>query len=228
MIFEGDCLEIMPTLEANSVDCLICDPPFAMTGGISNGRSSEVSDQFFAYWWRDVCAEIVRVLKPEAEGFIFCDWKTAPSIADGFKPRIQTYKNFRVPQILYHYREMPGQGKPFRNSVDMIAYLRGPKSTGHRMGTNTENWISKHWYYGKHKFHPAEKDVGICEQLIKWSSDEGDTVLDPFAGSGTTGVASMNSGRKFILIEKDTIYCDIIRSRIMGTQSLLPLSGEHE
>jgi DNA modification methylase len=99
--------------------------------------------------------------------------------------------------MLYHYREMPGQGQPFRNSVDMIAYLRGPKSTGERIENTTHNWISKYWYYGKHPNHPAEKDAELVETLLDWCSDPGDVVLDPFMGSGTVGVACINTERRF-------------------------------
>jgi site-specific DNA-methyltransferase (adenine-specific) len=213
----GDCLELMKELPSASIDGIITDPPFAFAGGISNGTSSQVSSQFFDHWWKDICKELLRVLKPNGEGFIWCDWKTAPSISLGFQPTQQTYNYWRVSQMLYHYREMPGQGKPFRSSVDMIAYVRGPESTGQRIPNTTHNHISKYWYYGKHEFHPAEKDPELCEMLIGWCSDLGAIILDPFSGSGTTAIACKRSGRHFIGFEISEEYCQIAQKRIAET-----------
>lgn len=222
-LIHGDCLDILHTLPSGSVDAVITDPPFTFAGGISNGRSSMADAQFFLFWWKAICVELNRVLKPDGEGFIWCDWRSAPTIAAGFvQDQIATWK---VSQMLYHYREMPGQGQPFRNSVDLIAYVRGPKSKPSRIANTTHNWISKYWYYGKHKFHPAEKDAAIAQQLIEWCSDTGATILDPFMGSGTTGVACVQTGRKFIGIEISEEYFNVAQRRIADAQAqprLLP------
>lgn len=222
----GDCLELMKEIPTGTVDAIVTDPPFAFAGGLSNGTSSQVSSQFFDHWWKSVCIELLRVLKSSGEGFIWCDWKTAPSISLGFKPTQQTYNFWRVSQMLYHYREMPGQGKPFRSSVDMIAYVRGPESTGRRIPNTTHNHISKYWYYGKHEFHPAEKDPELCEMLIGWCSDIGDVVLDPFLGSGTTAVACKRSGRRFIGIELSEEYTEIANKRLAAIPENLETYGK--
>lgn len=208
-LYQGDCLEIMAQLPDNSIDALVTDPPFTMAGGLSNGRSSTVDSQFFSFWWQAVCKELNRIMKPESEGFIWCDWRTAAVIADGFKPKNQTYDTLAVTQMIHHYRKMIGQGKPFRNSVDMVAYVRGAKSTGERIPNTTPNFIEKYWYYGKHENHPAEKDVEMCAQLLEWCSDEGVVVLDPFMGSGAVGKACARMGRGFIGIERDPDYFPI-------------------
>jgi DNA modification methylase len=209
-LYLGDCLEILP--EIGDVDAIVTDPPFSFAGGISNGRGSIVDDQFFKHWWKDVCKNLTKISKPEIEGFIWCDWKTAQVIASGFLED-QVY-GLRISQMLYHYREMPGMGRPFRSSVDMVAYLRGPKSSGKRIQNTTHNLISKYWYYGKHKNHPSEKDWEIACQLIKWCSDPNDIIIDPFMGSGTTGVACMKMGRKFIGIEIKEKHFDVAYNRM--------------
>jgi site-specific DNA-methyltransferase (adenine-specific) len=63
-------------------------------------------------------------------------------------------------------------------------------------------------------YHPTEKPIKLLELLINESSDEGDIILDCFAGSGTTGIACKNTNRNCILIEKETIYIDIIKERL--------------
>ena len=64
------------------------------------------------------------------------------------------------------------------------------------------------------KFHPTQKPVDLCEWLIKTYSNEGDLVLDPFMGSGTTGIACINTNRNFIGIEKDKKYFEIAKKRL--------------
>jgi len=213
-LYHGDCLEIMQSLEQNAIDAIITDPPFAFTGSISNGSSANTSEQFFRYWWKAMCEQIHNILRPEASGFVWCDWKTAKIVADGFEPSQQTYDYFRIAQILYHFREMPGMGRPFRSSVDMIAYLRGPQHKNPDISASTLNFISEYWYYGKHNYHPSEKSVSICEKLLRWCSVKGMLVIDPFFGSGTTAVACERLNRHWIGIEISKEYCDIAVERI--------------
>jgi site-specific DNA-methyltransferase (adenine-specific) len=145
-------------------------------------------------------------------GFIWCDWRSAMVIAKGFE-RNQEY-GLRLAQMLYHYREMPGNGAPFRSSVDMLAYVRGFKSDGHRVPNTTHNLISKYWYYGKHEFHPSEKDVEIVKMLLNWCSDKGSIVLDPFMGSGTVPIACAQSGRQFIGFDISEDFFEIAKGRL--------------
>ncbi len=67
------------------------------------------------------------------------------------------------------------------------------------------------------ELHPTQKPVDLMEFFIEKSSNEGETVLDPFAGSGTTGVACKNLKRNFILIEKEPKYYEIIKERLAST-----------
>ena len=62
--------------------------------------------------------------------------------------------------------------------------------------------------------HPTQKNLKLMEELVKIHSNQGDTVIDPFMGSGTTGVACKNLGRKFIGIEKDPVYFEVANKRI--------------
>ena len=62
--------------------------------------------------------------------------------------------------------------------------------------------------------HPTVKPVKLMEYLVKLITRQGGVVLDPFAGSGSTGVAAKNLGMKYILIEREAEYCDIIKARL--------------
>jgi DNA modification methylase len=76
-----------------------------------------------------------------------------------------------------------------------------------------------------HRWHPTQKPVALFEYLIRTYTDEGETVLDPTMGSGTTGVACVNTGRKFIGIERDPAYFAIARDRIAELTRPFALQG---
>ena len=63
-------------------------------------------------------------------------------------------------------------------------------------------------FYEEKRWHPTQKPLKLIERLVKASSNEGDLIVDPFAGSGATGLACIRLGRKCVLIEKDEKYCD--------------------
>lgn len=67
---------------------------------------------------------------------------------------------------------------------------------------------------GFKRYHPTQKSLKLFEKLIKIHSNENDIILDPFAGSGTTGIACMNTNRNCVLIEKEEKYCEVIKQRI--------------
>lgn len=74
---------------------------------------------------------------------------------------------------------------------------------------------------GQKRFHPTQKPVRLMSNIIEEFSNENDLILDPFAGSGTTGVAAKNLKRNYILIEKEPKYVEIARQRISATTGLL-------
>jgi site-specific DNA-methyltransferase (adenine-specific) len=76
--------------------------------------------------------------------------------------------------------------------------------------------------------HPTVKPLELVERLIRLFTDEGDTILDPFMGSGTTGVACMRTGRKFIGIEKDESYYEIACKRIADAAAQASLFTERD
>jgi site-specific DNA-methyltransferase (adenine-specific) len=74
-------------------------------------------------------------------------------------------------------------------------------------------------------YHPTVKPVALMKYLVKMVSREGHVVLDPFAGSGTTGMACEELGRHYILIDTEEGYCEISRSRIRAIPATLPFGA---
>ena len=91
----------------------------------------------------------------------------------------------------------------------------------HRYPTNVINIANKNVEAG---LHPTQKPVALFEYLIRTYTNEGETVLDNCAGSGTTGVACIKTGREFILIEKDPKYVAMAERRIKQVQPPLPMT----
>lgn len=218
IIYHGDCLEVMCSMPGQSVDAVITDPPFAMAGGISNGATSSADSQFFEYWLADVAKHLVRIIRPAGCMAMWCDWRTVGVIDRAFAKASQRYEPWYVSQVLVHDREMIGMGSPFRNQCDWIAVLRGRKTDfGGRIPKNTPNLFRAYSYYGKHANHPAEKTVEVAGKIVEWCSPPGGLILDPFCGSGTTGVAAVLAGRRFVGIERDEAFAETSRKRLEDT-----------
>lgn len=221
-IIFGDCLDVLPTIENNSFDAVVTDPPFAIAGGLSNGMTSISDTQFFEYWFSDVAKELIRVIKPEGCMFLWCDWRTVSVLDRAFAKASERYSPWWVSQVITHDRKMIGMGSPFRNQCDWIAVLRGKKTDfGQRIPKNTPNVFQEYSYYGKHDHHPAEKTVSAARRLMEWSAPEGGIILDPFCGSATTCVAAREAKRRFVGIERDEEYFSVGKKRLsVGTLAI--------
>ena len=111
------------------------------------------------------------------------------------------------------YEDLRKEYESLRQEYESLRYI-------HNLDTNHNNiWKSKA-KRNNGKLHACEKPVDILERIIRTSSNEGDVVLDCFAGSGSTGVACLNTNRKFIGIEKDDKYFDIAKQRIEDVQGV--------
>jgi site-specific DNA-methyltransferase (adenine-specific) len=203
-VLHGDCLDVLPRIPQGTVDAVVTDPPFAITGGLSNGMTSRNDTQFFEHWFADVARELIRVTKPEGCMFLWCDWRTVNVIDRAFARASERYVPWWVSQVIVHDRAMIGMGSPFRNQCDWIAVVRGQKTNwGERIPNTTPNIFREYSYYGKHENHPAEKTVSAARRLVEWAAPEGGVILDPFAGSSTTCVAAREARRRWIGIERE-------------------------
>lgn len=214
-IQHGDCLDVLPKIPQGSVDAVVTDPPFAITGGLSNGMTSRNDTQFFEHWFADVARELIRVTKPEGCMFLWCDWRTVNVLDRAFARASERYSPWWVSQVIVHDRDMIGMGAPFRNQCDWIAVVRGRKTDwGERIPKTTPNIFREYSYYGKHVNHPAEKLVSAARRLVEWAAPEGGVILDPFAGSSTTCVAAREARRRWIGIERDDEHVETSKARL--------------
>ena len=216
-IYKGDCLEIMKGIEDKSVDLIVTDVPYKVISGgrpkfknQPSGILSKNDGKIFEYndiEPSDYMSELYRVLREDTHCYIFINFINLTNVIKeaervGFKMHtlLVWKKNNKTPSRWYMKNQeyilfmRKGKAKPVRDS-----------GYGHILEFN--NILGN-------KLHPCEKPVDLLELLIKNSSNENDVVMDMFMGSGSTGVACLNTNRKFIGIELDDKYFEISKSRL--------------
>lgn len=249
-LYCGDCLEVLPTLQAGSVDAVVTDPPYGTTDiAWDKGHDWDT-------WW----AEIERMLAPNslticfsAQPFttdlinsnrrrflyelIWC--KTmGMGFLDANKRPLKAHENILVfgpswygqaCRKLSTYNPQWNQGKPYvkaRGEDKCAQYAKTHAATTENDGRRHPLDYITFSNGNNHSEHPTQKPVDLMAWLIRSYSNEGDTILDPFMGSGTTGVACVQTGRNFIGIEIDPMYFAIAQRRIAEAQQQLALPLE--
>ena len=214
-VITADCLAVLPTIPAGSVGAVISDPPYGdrdtHEGHLSSVtlRNGEPAGQAlgFAGLSKDECVRLASEWISLASGWVVftCEWKFGTALDDaGLLVRLGIWrKPDGAPQFT---GDRPGTG------WEAVAIC-------HRPGRKRWNGGGKHafWTYPKgqnQSGHPTGKPLGLFQDFVQDFTDEGDVILDPFCGSGTTGVAAIKTGRRFIGIELDPGYADIARRRI--------------
>lgn len=208
-LYNGDCLEIMKQIPDKSVDMTLIDPPYGMSFR-SNRRKDKYDNikndndlSFLEYMF----CELDRVLKDNTHIYVFCSWHHI----DKFK--IEFEKRFKLKNIIVWEKnnhttgDLKGSYAPKHEFV-----LFGHKGRRLRNGYRYPD-VLKASKTGN-KLHPTQKPVDLLELFIEQSTSENNIVLDCFMGSGSTSVACMNTGRRFVGIELEEKYFDIAKERI--------------
>ena len=204
----GDCLEMMAEIEDGSVDMVLSDIPYGEVNQKSSGLrkldrdSADRIDFDPAVFAR----ECVRVCSGSI--YIFCGIGQICVIDSTFRGMGLTTRLCQWEKT----NPSPMNGsKLWVSGCEFCVFARKPKATFNR---HCEKPI---WRFpvGRSKVHPTEKPVALMGYIVESSSNAGDVVGDFTMGSGTTGVACMNTGRRFIGIERDEGYFDIAEKRIM-------------
>lgn len=208
--FEGDCLEILPTIPDNSIDVLITDPPYSVMDDYAWDKKD---DEFYHQW----LAKLSPKLKPKHSGFIFFDSRRSYEF-EGILRQYFTIKN----RIVWVRKNM-SMGRVikdrFISSYELIYFFGNreldlPKSWGTERFDSCEFAVPQSNFTDK-KMHPTQKPINLIIQLLQVGSHPGDCVLDCFAGSGVVAKAcQIIQNRKCILIELEPQYNKLIKDVI--------------
>ena len=205
VLYEGDCLEVMGTL--GKVDAVVTDPPYGVNYKCSTTKHGKNGFSYASF--TDTPEEIERVCVPAirlAVGLARSAVVT-PGVANAFK-----YDEPRAWGTIFYPSGANSGPWGFICSQPLFYYGKDPylqKSLGSR-----PNGFSTTEATDRQINHPCPKPIGQTKWMVQRVSFEGETILDPFMGSGTTGVACVKTGRKFIGIELDPDYFDIACERV--------------
>ena len=234
-LFCENCLEIMPTLPDKSVDMILCDLPYGTTA-----CKWDTVIPFEPLWVqykrliKDNGAIVLTASQPFTSMLVMSNLKMFRyslvwEKQKGTDPLNANWKPLKAHEdILLFYNKKPVYnpqktlGTPYlrkgncrvkseinRKTEDI--FDRG-SSSGERYPKSVLKFTSEGM--NANNLHPTQKPVALFEYLVRTYTNEGDTVLDNCAGSGTTGIACMKTNRKFIMIEKELEYVEVIVSRI--------------
>ena len=228
-LWQADCLTVLPTLAG--VDAVVTDPPY--------GEKTHKGARSLAYGETgggtiaiDFCSIDVGTVR---EAFSLCcprrwlvsfiEWRHClpleldpPKGLEFVRMGVWTKMN-PMPQLT---GDRPGTG------WEAIAILHPPGKKRWNGGGSAAVWnhgTSRFGWFGP-SHHPTEKPIGLVGDIVEKFTDEDDTILDPFMGSGTTGVAAVRTGRKFMGIEIDANYFEIAKRRIQDELNRYPLYDE--
>ncbi len=237
----GDCLELMKSIPDGSIDAIITDPPYWTTA-----CKWDSVIPFEPMW-----EQLKRIIKPNGaivmtasqpfttaliasnlKEFRYC-WVWEKTLFTNFA-QVKKQPAKRHEDICVFYQKQPpynpqmGQGKPYTDkervrSMGVTGDALPSKKAITNTGTRYPSSVQKFSNGNNGSVHPTQKPVALIEYLIRTYTNEWETVLDFTAWSGTTWVASQNTNRKFILIEKDERYFNIICDRLTINQERLDL-----
>ncbi|WP_197020258.1 site-specific DNA-methyltransferase [Hyphomonas sp. CY54-11-8] len=218
VLIEGDCLEILPAL--GRVDHLIADPPYEdeLHEAIGRIRRNDGQQMIQSLGFDGVNASRSKIA---AMSVAVCSgWVILFTLAEGvreWRDNLQAAEaKFDTTCFWVKPDSAPrfnGQG-PARGAECFVTAWAG---TGYRSwNAGGKRGVYTHCVNGssRHGAHPTEKPVSLMRELLGDFTNQGQTILDPFMGSGTTGVAALQLGRRFIGIELDPGYFDIACKRV--------------
>ena len=207
----GDCLDLLRAMPDASVDAVVTDPPYGInTKSDGSGKLSPWADLCnAAFWYKEWMIECCRVLKPTGSMWTCMNWRSMVTFQ-----KASCDAGWPIESMLVWDKSWigPGGSRGLRPSYELVALWAMPDFAISNRGL-PDIQVFK-WCGHKPTEHPAEKPVGLMRFCVEHGSPDGGVVLDPFCGSGTTGVASLECGRSFIGCELDQRWSDFARRRI--------------
>lgn len=231
-LLQGDCLELMKGIPDGSIDLILCDLPYGTTA-----CKWDTIIPFEPLW-----EQYNRIIKDNGAIVLFgsqpfttelnhsnqkmfrYEWIWIKNNSTGFQlANKRPLKKHELISVFY-------KKQPIYNpqGLQIFGKINKRKSTGDNWSEmNSNQYVQQftnyptqilEFPYDKLKVHPTQKPVALLEYLVKTYTNEGDVVLDNCMGSGSTGVACINTGRKFIGMELDKQYFDIAVNRIAEAQ----------
>ena len=221
-LYNDDCLNVLKEIGDNSIDLIVSDPPYKTTSRGNSGNSGgmlqkdiNMKGKVFNHndiTIKDYASEIYRILKDGSHCYIMTNNKNLQDMLNTL-----TGVGFSFIKCLIWDKGNKIMGQFYMSQFEYIIFLRKGRGVKiNNCGTSDLLSIPNKKTKGENgkNIHDTEKPVELMKILIENSSQVGGTVLDPFMGSGSTGVACKELNRNFIGVELDKQYFDIAENRI--------------
>jgi len=243
-IIHGNAFDVLGRLPTCGFDLLFADPPYNLTKRFGRGEFRRTSDDDYEAWidsWLGKCAPL---LKPSASVYICADWKSAGAVQRAgsrfFKLRNRiTWEREKGRGAAANWKNSSEDIWFFTVSDDYVFNAEAVKLKRRVVAPYTENGEPKDWKrddHGRSRLtnasnlwtdltvpfwsmpentdHPTQKPEKLLAKILLASTNPGDNVLDPFAGSGTTTAVAKKLGRRFCVIETDEDHCLLAAKRV--------------
>lgn len=225
----ADSVQWMKSQDDNVFDLIVADPPYNLGkryGNDTDKREMEDQNLFLEQW----VSQAIRVLKPGGSIYAFMGFKHIAKLYSYLEDGGLTFQNW----VCWHYTQGMGKTKGFSpRHDDILVFSKGDKfifnldevripqkfyrSINNMRGANPGDvWEFSHIHYCQEnrQDHPTQKPEGLIERIVRASSNEGDLVLDPFLGSGTTARVCQQLNRNCVGVEVNPQYVEMTKARL--------------
>ncbi|MEH7226549.1 site-specific DNA-methyltransferase [Bacillus sp. JJ1566] len=238
ILIQEDCLKALKLIESNSIDLIFADPPYFLSnGGITfksgriacvnkgdwdKAKSQKEIDEFNLSW----LTECKRILKGNGTIWITGTYHNIFSVGKAL-----TYLKYKILNNVVWVKTNPPKNiskRMFTHSSEIIIWAKQNPSSQHTFNYEemlklnkgkqmTDVWLIDSVGYSEKKYgyHPTQKPLKLLDRILLSSTKKNHIVLDPFCGSGTTGVVAKKLGRKFIGIDQNMDYINLAKNRIL-------------
>jgi len=254
-VINQDFFKIIDYLPDKFVDLFFSDPPYNITKNFHSHSFNKKSYEEYREWSESWVSKIIRILKPTSSIYVCSEWQTSPILYEVLKKyfiirnRItferekgrgskQNWKNncediyfctlsnkytFNIEDIKIKRRVIA----PYKeNGIPKDWFTENKEK--YRLTYPSNIWTDitiPFWSMKENTPHPTQKPEKLLARVILASSNEGDLIFDPFAGSGTTAVVASKLNRKFLVVEKEKEYCLYAIKRLMEAEKDKRIQG---
>lgn len=241
VLFNADCLTFLPAVSDEAVDTVFADPPFNLGKVYGDRVNDKLSEEEYGEWGRTWIDECIRVLRPGGSLFLYNLPKWNVLFGAHLMERGMTFRHwiavsikFGLPipgrlypahySLLYFSKGKPNTFRKIRTPIEVCRHCGGDiKDYGGHRGAMNPNGVNlsdvwtdvppvRHWKFKSRKRSANQLSTKLLHRVIQMSTQEGDLVLDPFGGSGTTFSVAEKLGRHWMGCEIES--CDVIVERL--------------
>ncbi len=251
----GDTFETLKLLPDKSVDLLIVDPPYNLDKNFNGNKFKKTSDDLYEEYTEKWISLVIPLLKDNATIYVCCDWQSSPTVGKVLKEHFYiqnriTWQREKGRGALSNWKNgmediwFATNSKTYTFNVEAVKVRRKviapykvdgkPKDWeetewGNFRNTYPSNFWDDisipYWSMPENTAHPTQKPEKLLAKLILASSSQGDVILDPFLGSGSTSVTAKKLGRHYIGIEQNEQYCIWAEKRLEMAETDTTIQG---